>query len=77
MNKLRRNSNPNFPEHTLRLITIHINARKAQYKLPLAKTNTRTIPDEALSCNLNSEDNFKFHIKRDIKYRTIYRISQD
>ena len=34
-------------------------------------------PDEALSCNLNSKDNFKFHIKRDIKYRTIYRISQE
>ena len=33
-------------------------------------------PDEALSCNLNSKDNFKFHIKWDIKYRTIYRISQ-
>ena len=33
--------------------------------------------DEALSCNLNSKDNFKFHIKRDIKYRTIYRISQE
>ena len=34
-------------------------------------------PDEALSCNLKSLDNFKFHIKRDIKYRTIYRISQE
>ena len=34
-------------------------------------------PVEALSCNLNSKDNFKFHIKRDIKYRTIYRISQE
>ena len=34
-------------------------------------------PNEALSCNLNSKDNFKFHIKRDIKCRTIYRISQE
>ena len=34
-------------------------------------------PDEALSCNINSKDNFKFHIKRDIKYRTIYRIYQE
>ena len=34
-------------------------------------------PDEALSCNLNSKDNFKFHIKRNIKYRPIYRISQE
>ena len=73
MNKLTHYSNLNFPEHTLGLITIHISARKAKYKLPWQK---RT-PAEALSCNLNSKDNFEFHIKRDIKYRTIYRISQE
>ena len=33
--------------------------------------------DEALSFNQNSKDNFKSHIKRDIKYRTIYCISQE
>ena len=58
MNKLRHYSNLDFPEHTLGLITIHISARTAKYKLPWQK---RT-PAEAL---------------RDIKYRTIYRISQE
>ena len=58
----------------LGLIRIHISARKAQHKLPLAKRGT---PNETLSFNPNSKDNFKFHIKRDTKCRTIYRISQE
>ena len=35
--------------------------------------------DETLSFkfNPNSKDNFEFHIKRDTKYRAIYRISQE